>query len=430
MLQIPNKEPLARFSESHSAAMSPRDLLASLTSMARRRYGIVLLIFALSIMCGVVYLYTATPKFMARASILIDTRKSQLFQQQSVVGDATVDSAAVDSQIEVLKSEAIAAAVVKQLHLTSDPEFVGSKPGIIGTILGYLASPTAPPSEADLQQRAQDVLRGEIQPKRVALTYVVEIGFLSRSPERAAQIANAAADAYIDDQLEAKYQATRKAGTWLQERIQELRQQASTAEQAVLEFKKANNIVDTGGRLIGEQQLAELNSQIVAARASTAEARARLNRISEITKNDISNIDNVLRSPDPAVADVLHNEVINKLRSEFLDTANREAVYSVRLGHDHLVVVNLRNEMFQIRKSIFDELKRIEETFKSDYQIALAREQSIQKSLAEAVAQNQTTNQAQISLKDLDSRAQTMIPSCNGTWSHCNSSPFLIPKRA
>ena len=407
MLQIPNKEPLARFGESHSAAMSPRDLLASLTNMARRRYGIVLLIFALSIMCGVVYLYTATPKFMARASILIDTRKSQLFQQQSVVGDATVDSAAVDSQIEVLKSEAIAAAVVKQLHLTSDPEFVGSKPGLIGTILGYLVAPTASPSEADLQQRAQDVLRSEIQPKRVALTYVVEIGFLSRSPERAAQIANAAADAYIDDQLEAKYQATRKAGTWLQERIQELRQQASTAEQAVLEFKKANNIVDTGGRLIGEQQLAELNSQIVAARASTAEARARLNRIGEITKNDISNIDNVLRSPDPAVADVLHNEVINKLRSEFLDTANREAVYSVRLGHDHLVVVNLRNEMFQIRKSIFDELKRIEETFKSDYQIALAREQSIQKSLAEAVAQNQTTNQAQISLKDLDSRAQT-----------------------
>jgi polysaccharide biosynthesis transport protein len=63
--------------------------------------------------------------------------------------------------------------------------------------------------------------------------------------------------------------------------------------------------------------------------------------------------------------------------------------------------------MLEIRKSIFDELKRIEETFKSDYDIALAREQSIQQSLAEAVAQNQTTNQAQVSLKDLDSKAQT-----------------------
>src|SRR5260370_15852943 len=63
--------------------------------------------------------------------------------------------------------------------------------------------------------------------------------------------------------------------------------------------------------------------------------------------------------------------------------------------------------MFEIRKSIFDELKRIEETYKSDYQIALAREQSVQKSLAEVVAQSQNTNQAQIALKDLDSKAQT-----------------------
>lgn len=357
-------------------------------------------------MCGAIYLYITPPKFLAQASLLIDTRKAQLFQQQSVVGDATVDSVTVDSQIEVLKSEAIAGAVVKDLHLTSDPEFVGSKPGILGSLLGYLSS-KAPPSEADLQERAKAVFRNGILPKRVAGTYVIDIGFLSLSPGRAAQIANAAADAYVDDQLEAKYQVTRRAGVWLQERIQELQQQASAAEKAVLDFKKTNNIVDTGGRLIGEQQLAELNSQIVLARAATAEAKARLDRISDITKNGPSNLENVLKSPDPAVADSLRSDVISKLRTQFLDAANQEALYSTRLGHDHLVVVNLRNQMFEIRKSIFDELRRIEETFKSDYQIALAREQSVQKSLAETVAQSQATNRAQISLRDLDSKAQT-----------------------
>jgi succinoglycan biosynthesis transport protein ExoP len=407
MLQIPSPEPLAKLSDAHSTAMSPGDLLASFTSLARRRFGIIVLIFSLSVMCGAIYLFTAPPKFLAKASLIIDTHKTQLFQQQSLLGDPALDSAAVDSQIEVLKSEAVAASVVKELHLTSDPEFVGARPGIIGIILGYLA-PGAPASETDLEQRAEEAFRAGLQPRRIGTTYVIDIGYLSLSAARAAQIANAAADAYIDDQLEAKYQATRKAGTWLQERIQELQQQASTAERAVLDFKKANNIVDTGGRLIGEQQLAELNSQIVLARAGTAEARARLNRIGEITRNGLSpDLDMVIRSPDPAVADALRNDVINKLRSQFLDTANQEAVYSARLGHDHLVVVNLRNQMLEIRKSIFDELKRIQETFKSDYDIALAREQSIQQSLAEAVASNQTTNQAQVSLKDLDSKAQT-----------------------
>jgi succinoglycan biosynthesis transport protein ExoP len=406
MLQIRNTKPTVDFNIPRPAATSPGDLLASLVNLARRRWAILVLIFCLSLACGVIYLMTAAPKFLAQAELLIDTRKAQTFQQQSLVTDSTIDSAAVDSQIQVLKSENIATSVIKDLHLTSEPEFVGAKPGIFATILGYLTTSSSA-SEFELQQRAYTVFQKGLVARRIGTTYVIEIGFLSLSPDRAAQIANATADAYIVDQLEAKYQATRRASTWLQERVQELRQQASTAERAVLDFKKANNIVDTGGRLIGEQQLAELNSQIVLARAATSEARARLNRISDITKNDVSNIDNVIRSPDPAVADALRNDVITKLRSEFLELANREAVYSARLGRDHLLVVNLRNQMFEIRRSILDELKRIAETFKSDYQIAIAREQSIEKSLAEAVSQNQSTNQAQVSLKDLDSNAQT-----------------------
>jgi succinoglycan biosynthesis transport protein ExoP len=406
MLQLRNAKPIAEFNVSRPTAMSTSELLDSFVGLARRRLGIIVVLFCLSVVCGAVYLYVAPPKFLAHADLLIDTRKSQLFQQQSVVGDVTMDSAAVDSQIEVLKSENIASSVIKDLHLTSEAEFNGSKPGVFGTIFGYFLPKTLT-SEADLQQRAYVVFEKGLVARRITTTYVIEIGFLSLSPDRAAEIANATADAYIVDQLEAKYQATRRASVWLQDRIQELRQQASAAERAVLDFKKANNIVDTGGRLIDEQQLAELNSQIVLARASTAEARARLNRISEITKNDVSDIDNVLRSPDPAVADALRNDVINKLRSEFLDLANREAVFSARLGHDHLMVVNLRNQMFEIRRSIMDELKRIEETFKSDYEIAIAREQSVEHSLAEVVSQTQATNQAQVSLKDLDSNAQT-----------------------
>ena len=101
--------------------------------------------------------------------------------------------------------------------------------------------------------------------KRVGLSYVILINFRSYDPARAAEIANAVADAYIVDQLEAKYQATRRAGAWLQDRIKELREQVSTAERAVVDFKTKYNIVSTGGadkRLIGEQQVAELNSQL------------------------------------------------------------------------------------------------------------------------------------------------------------------------
>ena len=75
--------------------------------------------------------------------------------------------------------------------------------------------------------------------------------------------------------------------------MNELRGQASAAERAVVEYKTKNNIVDTGGRLINEQQLAELNTDLIKARAAKAEAQARVDRVTQILRDD---------DPDPAAA--------------------------------------------------------------------------------------------------------------------------------
>ena len=60
-------------------------------------------------------------------------------------------------------------------------------------------------------------------------------------------MANAIADAYIGDQLEAKYQTTRIANVWLQDRIKDLRAQAEAADRAVSDYKEKNKIIDVGG---------------------------------------------------------------------------------------------------------------------------------------------------------------------------------------
>ena len=212
---------------------------------------------------------------------------------------------------------------------------------------------------------------------------MLDIAYTSLSPARAAGIANAVADAYITDQLESKYQATRRASAWLQDRIKELRGQASIADRAVLEYKERNNIVDVGGtmatgggagsRLLGEQSLSELNTQLSSARNTTAEAKARLERITEVMKQDL---------PDAAVADSLHNEVINRLRNQYLDLSARASIWTARYGQNHLATVNLRTQMNEIRRSIVDELGRIAQSYKSDYEIAKNRQESLEQTLA------------------------------------------------
>ena len=118
------------------------------------------------------------------------------------------------------------------------------------------------------------------------MTYIIEIGFESIDPDLAAQIANAVADGFIVDQMEARYQTIRAATAWLQDRLNELQGQAVAAERTVVDYKTKNNIVDTGGRLINEQELAELNTELIRARAATAEAQARLDRITQALRDD------------------------------------------------------------------------------------------------------------------------------------------------
>ena len=121
---------------------------------------------------------------------------------------------------------------------------------------------------------------------RLGYSTVIEISFNSSDAERAAEIANAVANAYVTDQLNAKFEASRIATGWLQDRLKELGQQALTAERAVNAFKSQNNIVAAGGKLMDDQQVSELNSRLVAARAQTSDALARLNWSKTILKSN------------------------------------------------------------------------------------------------------------------------------------------------
>jgi len=164
---------------------------------------------------------------------------------------------------------------------------VGSKPGILGIILGYLFRLKIRRRKLIFKNKRKVVFRTWISSETSPQEPMSSIlGFFRLSPGRALKSQMQRRMQYVDDQLEAKLPGHEKGrASWLQERIQELPAAGvDRREKPCWKFKKSNNIVDTGGRLIGEQQLAELNSQIVIARAGTAEAKARLDRISDITK--------------------------------------------------------------------------------------------------------------------------------------------------
>src|SRR5262245_49394756 len=323
---------------------SPVEALQSFIGLVRRQLPVLVFITVLVSAIGAVYVFTTPPSFTAQARLIIDTRRLQTLQQQPAALDTPMDSSSVESQVELLKSENVGLSVIKDLRLAESPEFTGSDGGLVGTVLSYvfaLFGSSGPISEFERTRSILENFEKRLAVRRIGTSYVLEIRFRARNPDLAAQVANAVADAYIVDQLEAKYQATRRASVWLQDRLRELRQQASTAERAVVDFKAKNKIIDAGGgRLINEQQLAELNSQLVVARAQSADAQAKLDRIESILRAD---------SPDASVnatvTDTLKSDVVSKLRTRYLELASREADLSARYGHNHMAAVNLRDQM-------------------------------------------------------------------------------------
>ncbi len=384
-----------------SHALSPVELLFRSIAIVRRHFVLCASVPAVFLVFAIIYLIVTPPEFTATSVMVIDPRKSatQTPGSQSQLADTPIDNLTVESQTEILKSENIALKVISDLKLLDDPEF--NQSSAIAAVFGWLMSwvrTAPPPTEVEQTQAVVEQFGKRLSIKRLGVTFVFELGFTLADKEKAAQIANAVAEAYVDDQLQAKANSTSRAGTWLQDRLKELGKQASEAERAVVDFRIKNNIIDTGGRLMSEQQLAELNSQLALASANASEASAKFARIQDIMQSDL---------PDANVTDALHNEVIIKLRNQYTDLQKRQADLTNRLGPSHQAVINVSADMRELSRSIKQELQRIAAGYRSDYEIAKSRVDSIQKSLSELVSKSNTTNQAQIELKALDSAAQS-----------------------
>lgn len=383
------------------------DTAAALATIWRQR-RLVMIAIGTCLTLATLYLLAATPKYAAVATLMIDTRRIQLFQQaqDSVTPDPVVDASVVESQVEALKSERLATRVIHDLKLDTDPEFIGEEPDpafalvmkTYNNLVNLFIGDDGPSDPSLERMRTALIAYGKaLDVKRVGTSYVIEISFKSKDRTKAARIANGVAETYIKDQTDFRTNLIREAGRWLEGRISELRTEAGRAEKAVQEFRGENNLIDANGKSVTDQQLSELTSQLAMARSDISQAKAKLARIKEIMEGRAGDASNI--------ADTLKNDIITRIRQQYVDTQRREAEWSARYGANHIAAVNLRAEMKQLEKAIHDELGRIAKTYESDYEIARTREDALNSALDQLYREVNTGRQAQVRLRELESAA-------------------------
>lgn len=375
---------------------------------ARRQLAVLIICSILGLMLGVAYLVTAVPQYTASTTLLLDNKRLRGVEDAYDTLGPALDSGAsfVESQVEVLKSDKVALYVVDKLGLlrNSDAER-DAQPGVLKRIYLELKARLLPgpklklpDTEESRRRQAADRLRGNLEAYRVPRTLLIQLSYTSTSPEMAANIVNTFADAYLVDQLDAKYDAAKRATAWLEERMAELKQQVLTTDLAVQRFKANNNLISSGGKLVNEQQLGEVNTQLVTARAETARAEARYERIKTILDGHLT---------DAVVTEAIGNSVIEQLRTKYVNAAQRQADLMQKLGPTHEAVINLRAEMKEYERLMFEELGRIAQVYRSELDIAKRREEALKENFKNLVGENASSNETLVALRELERESES-----------------------
>ena len=387
------------------------DLMALYRTL-RKRLGVIAgVTLGLTALVMVVVLQQ-TPLYTAGAQILLDRQKMQVTDMQAVMSGLSPDSATVDSEVEILRSRTLAARVIENLNLMQDPEFNGAlrepsalrwlDPRVwIGMGLSLIEAEPAPQDEA-MRARAElngviSGVLGRLTVTRQRTTYVINISFVSENPAKAARIANAMAEFYILDQLEAKFDATRQANDWLSRRLTELRQQVQDSERAVEIYRTEEGLeASAAGVTVSEQQLSELNAQLILARTGLAEAQAKYSRAQQIRRSG---------GTIESMADVVQSTTISQLRQKQAELARELANLASKYGARHPEIVNAEAQRRDIERQIGSEINRIVGSLENNVSVAQTRVASLEESLREIRGETGTGSQAMVQLRELEREA-------------------------
>ena len=396
------------------------DELHKLIATFRRRLRLFTGVTAAFVVGAVVFSFAQAPRYTATSYVMIDTRKRDVSNVSEVMSGLPADSSVVDTEVEILKSRTLAARVAEGLKLDQDPEFNSRlrKPSVFQAVIhapggavhelfkatAPVQSVTANQAEAELEKRKTiksvvDVMLKRLTVHRAGLTYVISVNFESENPAKAAVIANAFADDYLLEQLEAKFDATKQASAWLNDRLQQLRGQVEQAEQAVAQYRSANGLMSAVGSNLTEQEVSALNQQLALAQADAAEQEAKVRTAKQQMANGSNGED---------VAAALDSEVVKTLRAQRSEISSKLADLQTKYGARHPEVQRVQRQLADIDNQIQLEINRNVSNLDAQAQVSRQRVESIQASLGRARGTLAGNNEASVQLNELERNATSL----------------------
>jgi len=376
-----------------------RHVMDHVRTLYKRRW-IAAPIFLIVFTIGAVNSLRQTPVYQGRAQLLIErdapnvATLDSMFQSQ----DGWYNDDFYNTQFRILQSRTLAKRTIDDLKLWDAPRLGhGPEPQSAISIVGLARSAATgvvhlvkapfekePPAVAAKVQTSEsgetasqsnriDEFLGGLSVVPVRNSRIVELRYSSTDPEFAAQAANAVAKAYIAQNTEFKFNATKDAADWLGDQLKEQRDALQASERALEDFKQrhgAVSISDSASNIV-VARLSELNATLTKAKTDRMNREAQFKQLQSVEGTDA--IDSF-----PAV---LANSYIQKLKSELADLQRKQAQISERYGERHPEYAKARGDVETAGAKLKLEIKKVVDSVESEYKASVTEEQSLQAAL-------------------------------------------------
>jgi len=235
--------------------------LAMIMRIIREWRWLILGAVALGLAGGVIVTLLTQPLYRTWVTLEVNPPSIEILdeksRERSAAGSSTWDLIA--TQVGLLKSRSLAERVVQDLNLANNNEFV-EEGGDSASRIDAATSKVA----AGLEVKMPD--EGNL----------IRYGYTSESPQLAAQIANALAEAFIATGLQRRFEASTYARTFLQSQIAKARRDLERSERDLAAYAQAQGIINLGEGKDGQGGGGSLQADsLVALNSALAEATAR-----------------------------------------------------------------------------------------------------------------------------------------------------------
>ena len=383
------------------------------------RWVFIFVVMLVSI-AGAILVFQLVPRYTSETKVLVGTPKSQVVDVKAVLsGDMTTESA-IKSEAEVMLSRGLVRKVILKLNLLNLTEFnpelkqkeksffavLNPKNWLSDSIkntLGLIEKPDVLNNE-EKQERllslATDIYISKLKVAPIKGSQVITVTVESLDAKLAAKIANTHADSYIIGQLEAKFEATEKASSWLNAQLTYLRTKVASSEKAVEIYRAEHGLARGSIKDVGlaAEQLSEINSQLIIAKAQKAEASARLAQVTKLL-NSGAEIE--------TASEVLSSLLIQKLREQEAELIRKHSELAIELGVKHPRLISINEEISKLREKINTEIAKIAAGLRNELNIASAREASLQSSLAASRSTSGEHGKEEVQLRALEREANS-----------------------